>query len=98
MFASLLVAQRLGEYAKAEAAYQEALAIRRRLDDAWGAIVSLITLADLYCDIGRLDEAAADLRDSDTVCQETGGPWGRAYWLMVRGNLAQNQSERRASI
>jgi len=63
-----------GEYGRAEASYEEALKISRRLAKPWGVAVTLTALGDLAARSGRLEQARVRFEEAVAVARQLGVP------------------------
>ncbi len=78
----------MGRFARAAACAHRALAIKRRLGDHAGEIVSLYLLARAEAGRGRYDAALDALEEGHAVSAETRNPFGLAQYPNTRAWLA----------
>lgn len=80
-----------GDYQQARENIEEALLIRKALQDDWGVADSLNNLGHVYRGRGDHAEAEKYYRESLSVCQQIDDQWGIAATLSNLGMLARNQ-------
>jgi non-specific serine/threonine protein kinase len=82
-----------GEYARAQALYQEALAVRRRLRDPWGTSESLSNLGLLLYGQGDYDQAQRFYEEALALRQELDDQWGVGHALSYLGMVAHRRGD-----
>lgn len=82
-----------GDPATARGHHEEALALRRQAGDRPGELISLIALAQVELDDGRLDDAAARLREAEAIATALEQPRERMLVALAQGRLAFRQGD-----
>ena len=82
-----------GDFRRAVALHEAALALRRRLDDRRGVAASLYNLALAAGEVGDFDRAAALHGEALALRRRLGDRWGTALSLASLGLAAQMQGE-----
>ena len=83
-----MVTYTMGDYGAGQRLLEEGLAMKRALDDRWGAALCLRHLGLAAYDQGAYDEARRLLGESLTLSRAIGSPWSIAYSLNVLGTAA----------
>jgi predicted ATPase/DNA-binding XRE family transcriptional regulator len=86
-----MVTYTMGDYGAGHRLLEEGLAMKRALDDRWGAAVCLRHLGLAAYDQGAYGEARHLLGESLTLSRAMGSPWSIAYSLNVLGTAAYAQ-------
>jgi predicted ATPase/transcriptional regulator with XRE-family HTH domain len=86
-----MVTYTMGDYPGGRRLLEEGLAMKRSLDDRWGAAVCLRHLGLVAYDQGAYGEARRLLGESLTLSRAMGSPWSIAYSLNSLGTAAYAQ-------
>jgi len=86
-----MVTYTMGDYRGGHRLLEDGLAMKRALDDRWGAAVCLRHLGLAAYDQGAYGEARRLLGESLTLSRAMGSPWSIAYSLNVLGTAAYAQ-------
>jgi len=86
-----MVTYTMGDYPTGHRLLEEGLAMKRALDDRWGAAVCLRHLGLAAYDQGAYGEARRLLGESLNLSRAMGSPWSIAYSLNVLGTAAYAQ-------
>jgi tetratricopeptide (TPR) repeat protein/transcriptional regulator with XRE-family HTH domain len=89
---------RSGRYTEARDHYQQALPLRRRVDDQLGEANTLSNLGLINHDLGNYQPAIGQLTEALTFYRRLGLEWGEANSLNVLGNCLRGQGQYRESL